>query len=268
MNSNRNKLIYLAILFDGDYDKILAAIKNYSYPSNEVIEEEVSKLKCKTLTMLDEAYPQYLKNYPRPPFVLFYYGDISLIDAEHINNNLGVVGTRKATNYGIYHTKRIIKELNGECIIVSGLAKGIDAVAHKAAIESNAKTIAVLGSGIDNVWPNENEELYKSIIDHNGLVISEYPNMSEPLMHHFPIRNRLIVMFSNALLVTEAHGYKTGTAITVKLANVFNKPVMTIPYPVGIGDSYCNHLLYQGAQCVRNGKDVLVEMDVTDLKII
>ena len=268
MNSNRNKLIYLAILFDGDYDAILSAVKKYSYPSDEAILEEVNKLKCQTLTILDEDYPQYLKNYPRSPFVLFYYGDISLINAEHLNSNLGVVGTRKATSYGLYNTKRIVRELNAECTIVSGLAKGIDAAAHQAAIDSNAKTVAVLGSGIDNVWPLENEDLYHSIIEHGGLVVSEYPNMSEPLDIHFPVRNRLIVMFSNAILVTEAHGYRTGTAITVKYAMAFNKLLMSIPYPLGISDSYCNHLLHEGVQCVRNVKDVLLEMDVTDLKII
>lgn len=264
MNSNRNLLIYLAILHDGDYDKVLDDVTNHKYPSIEEADEVVSKLKCNTLTILDEEYPSYLKKMNRPPYVLFYYGDISLIDEEHLKTNLGVVGTRKATYYGLTNTYRLVREVSKKCNIVSGLALGIDARAHRSAINARTKTIAVLGSGIDNPWPDLNVELYQDIIASGGLVVSEYPNMSEPNMAHFPIRNRLIVMFSSALLVTEAYDFKTGTSITVRFAHLYNKPVMAIPYSLKYHNSFCNHLIREGERLIRNGNDILLEMGLNE----
>ena len=268
MNSNRNLLIYLAIIHDGNYDAIMNAIYHRIFPSEEEVNEEVSKLKCNVLTVLDPNYPKYLKRMARFPLVLFYYGDISLINEDRLKSNLAVVGTRKATSYGLKNTSRIIKEMGDKVCIVSGLARGIDAQAHQAALNVGAKTIAVLGSGIDNPWPEENALLYRDIITHGGLVVSEYPHMSTPDMTHFPVRNRLIAMFAESLLVTEAYGYRTGTSITVGFANSYGRLVMCIPYPPHIEDSFCNQLLYEGATFVRNGQDILLELGLEEIKII
>lgn len=268
MNSYRNVLIYLAIVFDGDYDKILSVASRHYDPDYDEVNRVVGALKCKTLTLLDPDYPQYLKKMTRAPLVLFYYGDISLIDDFHHKYCLGVVGTREATEYGILNTKKIVKEVVKDCVIVSGMASGIDTEAHQATLEEGGKTVAVLGSGIDNPWPYDNILLYENIINSGGLVVSEYPNMSLPSMHHFPIRNRLIAMFSNALLVTEAHGQRTGTSITVRFALDYGIEVMAIPYPVEVIDSFCNHLIYEGAKLVRDGHDVLIDMELEEIKII
>ena len=265
---SRNLLIYLAVIYDGDYDSVLYySVKSNDYDPREV-ERVVSELKCKALTMIDPEYPDYLRKQPRAPIVLFYYGDISLINDEHIKTNLGVVGTRSPTDYGLMHTKKIVYEVAKDCVIVSGMAQGIDAQAHQAAIEAGGKTVAVLGSGIDNPWPLVNIKLYHDIIKSGGLVVSEYPNMSPPIGFHFPTRNRLIAMFSEALLVTEAYGTTSGTSITVGCALNLGKDVMCIPYPAEAIDSFCNHLLWEGANLVRDGKDVLVDMKLEPIKII
>ena len=268
MISGRIILIYLAIIHDGNYDAILADAAKGIDPNFQMMVDTVNKLKCKTLTILDPDYPNYLRKMPHPPLVLFYYGDISLIDDEHIKYNLGVVGTRDATDYGLYHTKRLVYEVAKDCNIISGLADGIDGIAHQAALEAGAKTVAVLGSGIDNPYPSVNIKLYYDIIENGGLVVSEYPYKSEPAMHHFPIRNRLIAMFSSALLVGEAHGFRTGTSITVNFALSYGHEVMCIPYPVDVIDSFCNHLIYEGAKLVRDGLDILTDMDLKEIKII
>lgn len=268
MISYRNILIYNAIIYDGDYDSVLNASCRVDDPDPRLVEKVVGELKCKVLTMVDPDYPLYLKKHTRAPLVLFYYGDISLINDEHINSNLGIVGTRSPTDYGLMNTKKIVYEVAKDCVIVSGMADGIDGQAHRAAIEAGAKTVAVLGSGIDNPYPAVNLKLYSDIIESGGLVISEYPNMSPPTGIHFPIRNRLIAMFSKSLLVTEAYGTMSGTSITVTFALGMGKDVMCIPYPAEEINSFCNHLLYEGAKFVRDGRDVLIDMNLEPIKII
>ena len=268
MNSGRNILIYYAVIYNGDYDAVLQAAVKKEHPDEKEVERVVKALKCKVVTMLDEDYPLYLKRSLRAPIVLFYYGDISLIDDYHHKYNLGVVGTRKSTEYGLTHTERIVKDLAKDCTIVSGMALGIDTRAHESAIKYGAKTVAVLGSGIDHPYPYENINLYKNIIKHGGLVVSEYPGNFSPLMENFPARNRLIALFSNAILVTEAYNYKTGTAITVRLANEYRRQVMAIPYPLEATNSFCNQLIYEGFKMVRDAHDVLIEMNLKEIKII
>ena len=268
MNSGRLALIYYAVIYDGNRDAIIRAVTKREKFKYEDIRKVVRSVKSKTLTYLDPEYPNYLKLMPNAPIVLFYYGDISLIDDYHHKYNLALVGTRTPTEYGKYHTKKIVTEVAKDCNIVSGMAKGIDGVAHRAALENKAKTVAVLGSGIDNPWPSDNVELYHDIIKSGGLVISEYPGMSEPSRYHFPIRNRLIAMFSKALLVTEAIGMNSGTGITVGFANMLNISVMSLPYPAEQIDSFCNELIFEGARLVRDGKDVLTEMELQEIKII
>ena len=264
MNSKRIHLIYLAIHYEGNYDLLLSALKKHTEFDKEKEEEAVLSLKCNVLTYIDDDYPIYLRQLTRPPLVLFYYGDISLIDDKHHATNLGVVGTRSATEYGLKHTKRIVSEVVDKCTIISGLAYGIDTMAHQTTIDNNGKTVAVLGSGIDNVYPIENYELYQAIIAKGGLVISEYPSKTDPHFFHFPIRNRLIAMFSSAILITEAIGYKTGTSITAAYARRLSRKVMCIPYPLEVTDSFCNQLIHDGDELIRDGCDILKEMKIID----
>ena len=265
MIEGRDLLIYLAIVCKGNYDEIIRAMEARLFdPPPYEVNRVVSKLKCNVLTYLDPEFPRYLKYINSSPIVLFYYGDISLINDQNFKRNLAVVGTRNPTEYGIKMTQKLVYEVSYKANIVSGLAKGIDAVAHRSCIESEGKTIGVLGCGIDTVYPLENKKLYKDIVDHGGLIISEYPFDTEPHFSHFPFRNRLIAAFSRAVLVTEAYGY-SGTSITVGFALEEGRDVMCIPYPIETkNDSFCNQLLFEGALFVRDGDDILSQLKLEE----
>lgn len=244
----REQLIYLALMYKGDRRKIIDHITRRLGISHNA---KLPKMPFKALTFFDEDYPEEFKQYGLAPLVLFYYGDISLIFKSE--NNIAVVGTRKPTEYGIKKTEEIVKELAKDYVIVSGLASGIDAIAHKSAIEVRGKTVAVLGCGIDRCYPSENQELYEEI-KKNHLVISEYPYMDFSSYDSFPFRNRLIAMFSKGVFISQA-SYRSGTSITASFALEFSKDVMCLPYPAD-EMSLCNRLIGQGAFLVENAKDI------------
>lgn len=252
----RDILIYLSIKRNGDWDKIYEDIKRKKQVSKEEVEEVVALVKSKSITILDDEYPSYLKQIYKPPFVLYYYGDISLIS--NLEKNISVVGSRNCSSYGEKQTIRLTKEISSYFNIVSGLAKGVDFHAHKTCIENNGKTIAVLGSGIDNCYPIENIDLY-NIIKSNHLLISEYPSCVAPDKSQFPMRNRLIAALSRCLLVTEAY-YKSGTSITVSHALAFGHEICCVPYPVG-EKSACNLLIKDGARLTESGQDIYDEIN-------
>lgn len=260
MFESRNILIYLAIKYDGDYRSIIRAVREGIDPSISEVESYVSKVKSKVVTILDPEFPVYLRKSAFPPIVLFYYGDISLINDENFKNNIAVIGTRKPTDYGIDATQKIVAGISDKYTIVSGMAMGIDGIAQKTALFTGGKTVAVLGSGIDNIYPPDNADLYHNIINNGGLVISEYPGMSEPAGYHFPIRNRIIAQISRGVIVTEAYG-RSGTSNTVSYANTIGRDVLAVPYPYSCEDSLCNQLLYEGAIFIRNAQDVLDYFD-------
>ncbi len=250
----REHLIYLALKFNGDYRRIMETIHNKDY----VIEdEELPPIHSEVMTFLDDDYPEEFKKQPQPPLVLFYKGDISLI--KNRKNNLAVIGTRKPTTYGLYATEKIVKEVGKNVVIVSGLAKGIDRCAHECALNKQNKTIAVLGCGINVCYPEENKDIYERIAN-EGLLISEYPNLTPPIPEHFPFRNRLITLFSNVLLITQAYA-RSGTSITANWALAQNKDVLCVPYPL-YSYSLCNELIQHGAALVTNGQDVLLCMGI------
>lgn len=247
----REILIYYALKHEGEWKKIYSAIRNHEEVEDDY-KERIGLIKSKVVTIFDEDYPKYLKDITNPPFVLFYYGDLSLIS--DMNHNLTVVGSRDYSEYGKEKTIEFVNELSENYNIVSGLAKGIDAIAHQSAIESGGKTVAVLGSGIDNCYPFENIELYREI-KNNHLLISEYPDMVEPKAEHFPTRNRLVAAFSKGILVTEAYE-KSGTLITVRLGLAMSREIMCIPYPANI-NSYCNRLIFDGSYMADSPLDVI-----------
>ena len=255
MATARQVLIYLSLKHQGEWEKIYEDIvQKVVYPSEE-IEKVTGDLKINTVTILDKEYPEPLKQINKPPFVLFYYGDFSLLS--DYQNCLAVVGSRNYSEYGKTATINIIKDLKGKFTIISGLALGIDSIAHEAALDSNAKTVAILGSGIDYCYPKSNTEIYQKI-KQNHLIISEYPGNVEPKPEHFPIRNRLIAALAKSILVTEAKK-KSGTLITVSLAASIGRNIMCVPYPIN-QDSECNQLIKDGAYLVENGQDVIEYM--------
>ena len=251
--SGRELLLYLSIKYEGDYQKLLDAITAKEKVKEEDVIERIKDVKCKYLTILDEEYPDYLKHVYKPPIVLYYYGDISLLKAKNIK--VAVVGSREASTYGIDVTKNLVTTLSKhDRIIVSGLARGIDAVAHRTCIDNKAKTIAVLGSGIDYPYPNQNKDLYE-IIKKDHLIISEYPGTVKPNPSNFPDRNRIVAGLCDKLLVTE--GYKnSGTCITAMYALQLGKDILVVPYPFN-QNSCCNKLIQDGAFLIDSEKDVL-----------
>lgn len=257
MIDHRDLLIYLSLTAKGDWNETYSMIKKAKIinASPEDIKKTLSEIKSNVLTIFDLEYPEYLKKIYRPPFVLFYYGDISLLNTDCV----GVIGSRKCSDYGLNVTDKIVGEICPYLTIVSGLARGIDSRAHASALKNKGKTIAVLGSGIDNCYPLENEELYENIKE-KGLIISEFPNMTPPDSFNFPTRNRIISGLSLGVVVVESKS-RSGTSITVNFALAQNREVMCVPHQI-TSESNCNLLIKEGAVLVENGLDVLENVGI------
>ena len=200
--------------------------------------------KIKTITVGDEAYPENLMHIYGKPQTLYVLGNEKLLDAQSI----AIIGCRKASSYGLKSAYKFGYELakKGICV-VSGFARGIDSYAHKGALAAKGATIAVLGCGLDVVYPPENVDLYKQIVMNNGAIITEYPLGSRPEKHHFPARNRIISGLSDGVLVVEAKE-RSGTLITVEYALEQGKNVYAIPGNITSPNSYgTNELIKEGA---------------------
>ena len=256
---SRKLLIYLAVKYKGDYEQTLNAmlLKDLNVPYEEVIKVYQS-LPCKVMTYLDYDYPERLKRIKHPPLVLFYYGDISLLDMKSI----AVVGSRDYSEYGKECTERVIAGIIKGKVVVSGLAKGIDAIAHQAAIDNGGRTIAVLGSGLDYCYPSENRELYEEI-KKNHLIMSEYPFDTPPDKEHFPMRNRIVVALGDALYVPQINTYMSGTMISLSLGLDLNKEIFVAPHPLG-SETVNNQLLNEGATLVESKEQMLRDLNWSD----
>ena len=255
----RYLLIYLAVKYQGDYNKILFAIETKEDVPYEEALKTYQSLKCKCLTILDYDYPLKLKNSFQPPFVLFYYGDISLLHQKRI---IAAVGSRKSNEVGEQAVKDFMIDLAPGNVVVSGLAKGIDACAHIHAIKNRGRTIAVLGSGIDYPYPLKNEYLY-NIIKNNHLLISEYPGSTVPGPTNFPARNRIIVALSDCVFVPQINEYASGTMISINLAANLGKPVIIAPHPYG-SKTINNRIIDEGAIIAIDGKQIKEELQWKD----
>ncbi len=207
------------------------------------------------LTAEDNNYPEYLKEIPDYPIALYYKGNIENID---YNYALSVVGSRNASTEAKIALSSIISNFkNSNITIVSGLAYGIDATAHTLALKNNLRTIGVIGSGIDIVYPKQNKKLYSDIIEANGAILSEYPFGMPPMAQNFPQRNRIVVGMSKGTLVGEAR-LKSGAMISANLALDYNRELMCIPGNIlNPNTSGIYHLIRNGAGIVSSGEDLL-----------
>ena len=214
------------------------------------------RLKIQVLTIFDQAYPTRLRTIPDPPPLLYMTGQLSEQDGAAV----AIVGGRRATPSGRMVTEEIAKELAVVGVtIISGLARGIDAAAHRGALAGKGRTIAVLGCGIDRTYPPEHDTLRRSIESH-GAVISELPIGSSPLSHHFPRRNRIISGMSLGVLVSEA-ATNSGSLITAKLALEQGRDVFAVPGSVK--EEACrgsNGLIKEGAKLIERAQDILDEI--------
>lgn len=236
-------------------NKVLSRLtKAYDLPKLYSLLEKLEKENINMSTIGEKNYPQSLELLDDAPYTLFYRGDIS-----RLNNraSVAVVGSRRCTPYGKDITKIITKEMvNSNINVISGMAKGIDSIAHKTCIDNKGYTVAVLGCGVDVVYPKENNNLYNEIISCGGCVISEFPPGTTPRPMYFPIRNRIISGLSKLIIVAEA-GEKSGSLITATRALEQGKDVLAIPGSIFSAESKgTNKLIKEGAHVFTEVDDV------------
>jgi len=254
--------------------------------SFEDYQKRLRKNRVRFLTLQDENYPHLLKEIKKPPFVLFVKGDSSILSsrtsetsvaiseiassAKRDRNDtfIAVVGTRKITSYGRQVTEMITRDLvNAGLTIVSGLAMGVDAVAHKTTIDNKGKTIAVLGCGVDCCTPSENEQLYDQILENGGCIVSELPLGHPPSVGSFPARNRIVAGISQAVLVTEG-AVDSGALITANFALDEGRNVFAVPGPITSSLSKGPHnILAKGGRMVTTGEDIIRELGIHEKSI-
>lgn len=208
------------------------------------------------LTYFDDRYPAILKQIYDPPMALFARGNLDLLDEPSV----AVVGTRRPSPYGQAVADRFSRELSEAGLsIVSGMARGIDTTAHKATLAAGGKTIAVLGCGVDTVYPSENKSLAAQIA-RDGLILSEYPMRTPGYPQNFPVRNRIVNGLSHGVLIVEGAQY-SGSAITARLALDHGREVFAVPGNITSKQSWGpNLLIRQGARLVQEPSDVLSDL--------
>ncbi len=243
--------------------KLIENIIKYDFTNLEKLEDTLEKHNIKYVTLFEDDYPCYLKEIAHPPIVLYYKGE--LIDFTQ-NLPIAIVGSRHCSYYGKEMAMKVSKELAlNNAIVISGLAKGIDALSHKGALEVGAKTVAVVGNGLDICYPAENKKLFHDITQ-NGCVISEYPPGMQPLKQNFPLRNRIIAGISRGILVVEAKR-RSGTSITVNYGADEGRDIFCIPGNAtsALSDG-TNQLIREGAYLVTCGEEILEEYNELDKK--
>lgn len=213
----------------------------------------------KWISIYDESYPARLKNIYDPPTVLYYRGEFLPEDSDAI----AIVGTRKMTGYGKVVTEQFTRDLvSRNLTIVSGLARGVDTAAHKTAIEQGGRTLAILGGGLNKIFPPENRALVDKIVEGHGVVISEYPPDYPALAGNFPSRNRIISGLSMAVLVTEA-AEDSGSLITARVATDQGRDVFAVPGPITSSLSKGPiDLIKEGARAVFSADEILDELGI------
>jgi DNA processing protein len=265
-NRIRKALTNLSEIFSMG-DKFLAAIgipdaafsiirsRSYQATASEIYDWGVRE-GCNFLVRGADGYPPLLEEISDPPLVLYVRGDLERLQLPCI----AIVGTRRPTIYGLQMAQGIASDLGqrGICI-VSGLARGIDGAAHRGCLESGGSTIAILGCGIDIVYPREHRQLTQRILQ-KGLLLSEFPPGTSPSPQNFPIRNRIISGLSLGTLIVEASEY-SGSLITARLAMEQNREVFALPGNLTSPQSFGpNYLIKQGAKLVQSWRDVVEEL--------
>ncbi len=229
----RQAILYYAVLYKGDWEKIAKAIDRKE-------EYQILETNHSFVTIGEPSYPKCFLDLECPPWILFFEGKLEWLNEPKV----AIIGARNCSQAGINNTKRIVQKLKNRYVIVSGLAKGIDAAAHWSSLDQ--KTIGIIGCGLDIIYPKENHSLYEWM-KRKHLVISEYPPGVPPYARNFPWRNRLIAAACESVIVVEA-GMKSGTMLTVNECLSLGREVYCLPQPFNelkfVG---CNYLISSGA---------------------
>ena len=232
------------------------SLKDAKIITNEIYKVNLEKYldymyknNIKIINYFDFNYPDKLKNIYDPPIVLYVKGNESILN----EYGLAIIGCRNCTNYGEYVAKKIAYNLGKNNInVISGLARGIDSYSHIGTLQAKSKTIAVVGCGLNTVYPKENKYLFDKIVNENGTIVSEYIIGIKPEARNFPARNRIISGISDGVIVVEAKE-KSGTLITVDFALEQGKEVFVVPGNITSKNSYgTNELIKQGAKIITN----------------
>jgi DNA processing protein len=221
----------------------------------EEIGEKLYRLQIRCVTWEDDLYPSLLQTTANPPAVLFYKGNDPAFE-----KTVAIVGSRKATPYGVQTAERVACGLSENGVtVISGGARGIDSAAHEGALRGESPTVVALACGLDHVYPPENKNLFQKIIDNGGTIISEYPPGTPPLGRQFPARNRIIAGMSRGILVVEA-AERSGALITADFALEEGRDVFSVPGNIWLDSSRgTNHLIRSGAICCTSYEDILSE---------
>lgn len=254
------RAIYLASLTELESCGLTAPVAQAIFaqaglPEAEKELQAAEKAGCRLLTLTSDEYPPLLREISDPPLVLYLRGDVKAFS----RHTVAMVGTRRPTAYGSSVAHRLASDLAQRGLaIASGLARGIDSASHRGALEAAGKTVAVLGSGVDVIYPRENKRLAEKIIE-SGALISEFPLGTSPAPENFPIRNRIISGLSLGVVIVEGAEY-SGSLITARLALEQNREVFAIPGNITSAQSFGpNQLIKQGAKLVDSWFDVIEE---------
>jgi len=235
--------------------KAIKAFHDFSKAEEEI--KFIEKYKIKPLFLTDKDYPKRLLNCYDSPTLLFYKGEADL----NVSKVLAIIGTRNHTEYGKQQTEKLVKELSSQnVLVVSGMAFGIDAIAHKTSIKNDLATVGVLGHGLDQIYPPEHSNLAKDMLKHGGGLLTEFRSNTKPDKHNFPTRNRIVAGMSDATVVIET-GEKGGSMITAELANGYNKDVFAMPGRVNDNKSAgCNFLIRNNKAMLLTDAEELIEV--------
>ncbi len=235
--------------------KSIKAFNDFHLAESEL--KFIEKYKIRPLFLTDEAYPKRLLNCYDSPTLLFYKGTADLNSSKIIS----IVGTRNNTDYGKAFTEGLVSDLAAQnIVIVSGLAFGIDAMAHKAAIKYGLPTIGVVGHGLNKIYPSQHAQLAKEMITAGGGILTEFFHNIKPDKHNFPLRNRIVAGMSDATIVVET-AVKGGSMITAKLADGYNRDVFAVPgRTTDKGSAGCNHLIKYNKAILLTDADELLDV--------
>ena len=234
----------------------IKAFKDFSIAEKEI--EFIQKFNIQTLFLTDAAYPQRLLQCYDSPTLLFYKGTADL----NASKVVAIVGTRTHTDYGKSVTENLVKGLADQNIlVVSGLAYGIDAIAHKSALKNGLPTVGCVGHGLDKMYPAENAGLAREMVKSGGGILTEFFSGTKPEKHNFPLRNRVVAGMCDATVVVETHA-KGGSLITAKLADGYNRDVFAVPgRTIDAKSAGCNFLIqHNKAILLQSADDLLTVM--------
>lgn len=252
-NGLEELVLYFSLKYEGDFQKIYEAVVSKEKVDEKLKNELMEKLKCKYVTIFSEDYPEMLKQINCPPFVLYYYGNLKLLDTVTV----AVEGTVNPTDYGKIVTEKVVNELiSKNYTVVSGLGLGVNAIAHDVSIKNNGKTIAILGSGIDNCYPKENINLYNEIKS-NHLLLSEYPFNRLATRQNLMFRSRLISGLSKTVVLTEVET-KSPKVVTAGYALEQSKDIYCVPTSIDNEKNGCNDLIKNGANVYEKIDDLFI----------